>query len=64
MLTITWDNMTIIITNRCPRDLADLVVRCLDHRGPKHVKVEYSDNFGYSIPRFSKFIGQMGRMRP
>ena len=64
MIRIYCDNRIIIITSACPRDLADLVIRCLDRRGPRHVKAEYSDEFGYSIPRFSKFIGQMGRMRP
>lgn len=64
MIKIIWDNRTFIITPTCPPDRAALAVRCLDCRGPKHVKVEYDDGFGYSIPRFSKFVGQMGRLRP
>ena len=64
MIKIIWDNRIYIITPTCPRDRSELAIRCLDCRGPKHVKVEYSDDFGYSIPRFSPFIGQLGRMRP
>ena len=64
MIRIYIDNRCIVITSQCPRELAALVISCLDRRGPRYVKTEYSDDFGYQIPKFSPFVGQLGRLRP
>ena len=64
MITIHIDNLTLILTPTCPRDLSDTAIRCLDRRDPERVKVEYDDEFKMPIPRFSPFVGQLGRLRP
>lgn len=64
MIRIFIDNLTLIITPLCPRDLSDCAIRCLDRRNPERVKVDYSDDFKMPVPRFSKFVGQLGRLRP
>jgi hypothetical protein len=59
---ITFYNMIIIITPDCPRELADCAIRCLDRRGPVYVAQDsdYSGIYPSKIPRFSRFVGQLG----
>ena len=64
MIRIFIDNLVLILTPTCPRDLSDTAIRCLDRRDPERVKVEYDDEFKMPIPRFSPFVGQLGRLRP
>ena len=62
---ITLDNLILIINNDCPRDYADCAIRCLDRRGPVWVEsIDYSECYPAKIPRYSAFIGQLGRIRP
>ena len=64
MIIIYCGNLTLIITDACPADLYECAIRCLDHRGPTFGPQQYDDDHKTFVPRFSKFVGQMGRLRP
>ena len=64
MVRLYVDNLILILTETAPPDLTDAAIGALDHR--KHVQVRYEPSDfeprAY-VPMYSKFIGQMGRMR-
>ena len=60
MIRIRLDNLTVIITPTCPPALAEAVIRALDQRGPRYVAQDIEIEARPYIPRFSKFIGQLG----
>ena len=62
MIKIHLHNLILVITDTCPRDLADAAIRALDRRGPVYVDLndDYSDIYPRKMPRFSPFIGQLG----
>lgn len=60
MIRIFIGNLTLIITNTCPRDLSDLAIRCLDHRGPGYIQQDWDERTWVHPPRWSAFIGQLG----
>lgn len=64
MIIIYCGNLSLIITDECPVDYAQCAIRCLDHRGPAFRPQQYDDDRKTFVPRFSKFVGQMGRLRP
>lgn len=62
MIRIHYYNMVIIITPTCPPALAEAVIRGLDQRPPRYVEqTGIPDNYRLKIPKFSAFIGQLGR---
>ena len=63
MIKIYCHNQTLIITDTCPREFAECAIRCLDTRKPKRQEQVYDDEHNMYIPRYSKFIGQLGRVR-
>ena len=60
MIRIHYYNMTIVITPTCPPALAEAVIRALDQRGPRYVAQDYEIEARPYIPRYSRFIGQLG----
>lgn len=60
MIRIHYYNMVIIITPTCPPALAEAVIRGLDQRPPRYVEQDIEIEARPYIPRFSKFIGQLG----
>ena len=61
MIRIYLSNVTLIITEACPVDLAQCAIKALCNRGiPDQVECEYDDEIKPYIPRYSKFIGQLG----
>jgi hypothetical protein len=61
MIRIFLSNITLIITDDCPDDMAACAIKTLCNRGiPDQVECEYDDEIKSYIPRYSKFIGQLG----
>jgi hypothetical protein len=60
MIRIHYYNMTIVITPTCPPALAEAVIRSLDTRPPRYVEQDTEYEIRPYIPRYSKFIGQLG----
>ena len=60
MIRIHYYNMVIVITPTCPPALAEAVIRALDQRPPRYVEQDAEYDIKPYIPRFSKFIGQLG----
>lgn len=60
MIRIHYYNMVIVITPTCPPALAEAVIHALDQRGPRYVKQDAEHDIKPYIPRYSKFIGQLG----
>ena len=58
LASLTLGNATLMITNNCPKDFADCAIRAFCGRG-----AVLDDDYDYAkpyIPRYSKFIGQLG----
>ena len=67
MIKIEIDNLVLIITDTCPTEFSECAIRCLNKQRPKAM-AEWVDEWvddepKMHIPRFSKFIGQLGRIR-
>lgn len=62
--TLYADNLVLIVEPTCPKTISDCAINCLDRRTQRYVKVEHNDDFRMPIPRFSRFVGQLGRLRP
>lgn len=60
MIRIRIFNLTLIITDTCPVELAECAIRCLDKRVIQPTYEWIDDEPRMYIPRFSKFIGQLG----
>ena len=59
MIKIEIDNLILIITDACPTEWSECAIRCLNKQRPKAM-AWYEDEPKPYIPRYSKFIGQLG----
>lgn len=62
--TIYWGNKVLMITSACPDDWARCAINCLNEKPAKQHTYEHVDETRAYIPRYSKFVNQMGRLRP
>ena len=63
MIKIEIDNLILIITDTCPTEFSECAIRCLNKQRPKAMAEWVDDEPKMHIPRSSKFIGQLGRIR-